>query len=214
MKFKLTNLLLLCTLLSPLSFASPSYVDIRNPNIHGKVVEVSAPNAIKVKTATADGDKHFWVKLIHVDFGSKAGAECNNNWFDRLFNPSDSEKNEESCEMLEDMLDGKSVSVEVTQWPQRTSKEYASLEQDNGFLGGSQLPQTILKGYVFLKQDGKHININHYLIENGIFPVDFKQSRDATLVRLQKQARCNRLGIWEEKKGDPVEDLKCQGLAK
>lgn len=192
MKFILIKIsLLFCALLSSLSYASNSYVDVRNPNFHGEVMEVSAPNIIKVKTETADGDKHFWIELIHVDFGAKAGIECNLNWFEKLFEPSSVESNEKSCDLLDDMLDGNKVSVEITEWS-----------------------QPILKGYVFLKQDGQHININHYLISNGIFPVDYKQSKDAGLVRLEKKARCNRLGIWEAKKGDPVEDLKCQGFAK
>lgn len=174
------------------AIAGDSYVDLRNVNLSGEVVEISAPNILKIETIKNSKRVHFFIDIIHVDFGQERGEQCNNNT--SRHNPIDRSSRQDkktlhadpavanACKRMGDWLEGEKVSVEVTEWT-----------------------QPILKGFVFHGET----NVGHDLIKRGVYPVDYMQSRDASLVLLEKSARCSRAGIWQSKKGNPVEDLKC-----
>jgi endonuclease YncB( thermonuclease family) len=182
--------LIFLPLLAANALAKEPYVDLRDVNLKGKVVEISAPNILKVETLQDGERRHFWVEMIYVDFGKVANKSCQKKTIphklrDRI--TPDSIKHtpelEKACDRIDDWLDGEPVQVEVTEWD-----------------------QPILKGYVFHKS----VNVNHELIAKGWYPVDYKQTRDANLALLEKRARCQRVGIWKSKMGIPEEDLKCQ----
>lgn len=173
--------------------AKEAYVDLRDVNIVGKVKEIAAPNILKVETYRNGKRQHFWVELIQVDFGDDRDRGCNTG--SKSHNPKNQQhmfRNNKplvepevinACERLDDWLDGEIVSVEITEWS-----------------------EPVLKGFVFIGTT----NVNYDLIEKGWYPVDYMQTRDASLALLEKKARCQRVGIWQSKMGIPEEDMKCQ----
>jgi hypothetical protein len=158
--------------------AKEPYVDLRNVNIQGEVVEVSSPNVLKLEAIQHGKRRHFWVDIIHVDFGELRNKSCAKG--EDIFRSTPLEI---ACEDMTKRIKGKTVQIEVTEWS-----------------------QPILKGYVFHNQT----NLNHELITEGKYPVDYTQTRDANLVVMEKKARCQRVGIWSSKLGIAEEDLKCQ----
>lgn len=171
--------------------ANNTFVDQRDVNIIGIVKEISAPNILKIETLRDGQRQYFWVELAQVDFGEDRDTKCrkepnqsHHKRLERDVNRLVFNKNDDNaCLRMHDWLDEKTVSIEVTEWS-----------------------QPILKGFVFLGSK----NINYDLITKGWYPVDYRQTRDASLALLEKEARCERVGIWQSKKGNPVEDLKCQ----
>jgi len=180
------------SLLAFTSYAKDAYVDLRDVNIVGQVKEVSAPNILKVETYRDGKRQHFWIELVHVDFGDVRDNQCTTGH--KFFSPKNphypfrnslqlSPDTAEACQLMKDWLAGEMVSIEITEWS-----------------------EPVLKGFVFLGST----NINYTLIEKGWYRVDYMQTRDATLALLEKKARCARVGIWKSKSGIPEEDLKCQ----
>ncbi|WP_045861720.1 thermonuclease family protein [Teredinibacter purpureus] len=171
--------------------AQDSYVDLRSPNISGKVIDVPAPNVLQVRTKKDGEYKTFFVEIIHVDFGDQKNLSCRSHKKNssvlhkqgfrttEYINP-DIKK---ACAQMDGWLDGKDVHIEITEWS-----------------------QPITKGFIFVGST----NINYELIARGWYRADYTQSRDASLVLLEKQARCQRVGIWGSKMGIPEEDMKCQ----
>lgn len=181
---------LIFLLLATSTLAKDPYVDLRDVNLRGKVVEISAPNILKVETMKHGERRYFLIEMIYVDFGKVADKSCQKKTIphklrDRI--TLDSMKHtpelEKACGRMEDWLDGEPVQAEVTEWS-----------------------QPILKGYLFHGS----VNVNNDLIAKGWYPVDYEQTRDASLALLEKHARCQRIGIWKSKMGIPEEDLKCQ----
>lgn len=187
---------LACFTLTLLAFganATEPYVDLRDVNIVGKVTEITAPNLLKIATRQRGKPQHFWVDLIQVDFGHHRDRSCNDGTllfglkklryaFDKQHAVAGSSL-AEACWSMAALLDGEQVQVEVTQWD-----------------------QPVVKGFVFMDTT----NVNYDLIEKGWYPVDYKQTRDASLALLERHARCQRVGIWRAKMGIPEEDMKCQ----
>lgn len=173
--------------------AQESYVDLRATNISGKVIDVPAPNVLHVKTKKDGEYKTFYVELIHVDFGPERNISCKEQMTKK--SASGSQKHgfrtteyvnpdfKQSCDRMNGWLDGKDVHIEITEWS-----------------------QPVTKGFVFVGS----MNINYELIARGWYRADYTQSRDASLVLLEKHARCQRVSIWESKMGIPEEDMKCQ----
>ncbi|MFA0809431.1 thermonuclease family protein [Microbulbifer epialgicus] len=181
---------ILLPLLATNSLAKEHYVDLRDVNFKGKVVEVSSPNIFKIETTQYGSQRHFWIELINVDFGVVAGKKCQHrtlagkigDYVTPSFIKTDS-KLQQSCKYMDDLLHEKLIQAEITDWS-----------------------QPILKGYLFYDA----VNVNNELIANGLYRVDYKQTRDANLAILERHARCQRLGIWKSKLGIPEEDMKCQ----
>lgn len=191
MKLKILIALITLPFLSNISSANEHYTDLRNVNLVGKVVEVSSPNTLKVETIQFGKRRHFWVELIHVDFGADKNIQCTQKpefHYPKRMNrqvrtkPALSFSAKSACDRMKIWLNGKIVQVEITEWSQPS-----------------------LKGFVF----HKGTNVNYELISQGEYPVDYRQTRHASLVLLEKKARCQRVGIWQSKKGNVVEDLKC-----
>jgi hypothetical protein len=165
--------------------AKDAYVDLRNVNIVGKVNEITSPNILKVETDRNGKRQHFWIELVQVDFGNDRNRECSTgNKTRQMFrNLTSTAEGVDACDYMDDWLDGEIVSVEITEWS-----------------------EPVLKGFVFIGTT----NVNYDLIEKGRYPVDYMQTRDASLALLEKKARCQRVGIWKSKMGVPEEDMKCQ----
>jgi len=170
--------------------AKDTYVDLRDVNIVGTVKEIVSPNIIKVETLKNGQRRHVFVELVNVNFGNDNNHGCKRdhkhkkhvNSFDR-YRTSDKRVGNDACKRMRDWLNGQIVQVEVTEWT-----------------------QPVLQGFVFLGSD----NINNALIAKGWYPVDYMQTRDASLALLEKKARCQRVGIWQGKMGIREEDMKCQ----
>jgi len=128
--------------------------------------------------------KHGLRRRFHINLVAVDFGEVNNERCDsKLVEPAlvDSVKN--ACSKMRDTLLGKRVSVEVTKWD-----------------------QIVNDGFVFIDE----INVNYNLIKKGWFRADYAKSRDAQLALIEKEARCQRAGIWESAMGNPEEDMKCQ----
>ncbi len=165
------------------------YVDVRDVVIHGKVVNVDAPNLLKIASSQNNVNEYFWVEPVNVDYGEVRDLSCDGLW--HQFNKKQPLMDElkRACAAIKSYTKHEPVSIEVVQWQSR---------QWRG--------RPVVRGNVFIGTT----HLNHELIGKGVFPVDYKETRDTTLVLLEKNARCQRLGIWSDKIGDIIDDMKCQ----
>ncbi len=181
------------SLLSAASSAeNATFVDLRERIYHGKVTKILTPTTVAIQIKRDGRKETLELRLADIVPGNGADGQChgvtkptsyikhNGPLPNRKDNPNS--KLRHACKVLSKTIKGETVGIEISQWDYPTT------------------------GYLSLK--GSIVNFD--LISNGEYRVDYSQSRSAHLVRLEKKARCSRVGTWTEMYGDVIEDMKCQ----
>lgn len=166
------------------------WVDLRNTSINGKVVQIIAPDILRLRVREPKGKGYRWydVKIAYLDYGSLAGQSCNNpNWFKigwrkmTKYHFVKNQKLSKACDDAKAVFKHRVVKVEVLDW---------------------DFP---LYSYVYKGNK----NMNFQFILDGKYGVDYRVTRDMALALMEKEARCSRKGIWEYTADIPEEKLKC-----
>lgn len=168
------------------------YVDLRKTTFRAVVTEVISPTSVKLVTERRGYKEELILTLADIKPGNNAIGLCkkasNPHHHHKSIGPKSAKAPEKTpelkhaCKVLRETIDGKNVGVQITQWEHPT----------HGYLS---LGETV---------------INYELISTGEYRVDYDQSRSAHLVKLEKKARCDRVGSWEEMLGNKIEEMKCQ----
>ncbi len=168
------------------------YVDLRKNTFRAVVAEVISPTSVKLVTERRGYKEELILTLADIKPGNNAVGFCkkasNPHHHHKMIGPKATKAPEQTpelkhtCKVLRNTLDSKDVGVQIIQWEHPAH------------------------GYLFF---GETV-INYDLISKGEYRVDYAQSRSAHLVKLEKKARCDRVGSWEEMLGNKIEEMKCQ----
>lgn len=154
-------------LLACISFA-PGTV-IANQYV-GELYEITTPSSVKIEL---NSNQLMELHLVGPDFGSFKNTRCQAN-----------EAAELRCEMLSEILEGKTLGIVIEQ------VEGATMFGD-------------------IVVDSEALSLR--LVQEGLYRVDYTHNRSLALLAAEAESRCHYRGIWAKYKGNYEVARSCMG---